>query len=388
MGDNGIAISGLGVVSGYGWGTSALWEGLCGGKPAARLVGGYGEDGTESAWLALVPEGGDPADGEGLFGRAFMAAGREAILDARARGWTPSGPVGLIHVGCFNDMYGWREVTSGRARRSRDFVRVFPGTPAAMLMKEFGLHGPSLMVSATCSSANNALLVAKQWVDAGKVQDVVVVSADLSFTPEVVSGFTRMGAAAVDVEPLEACRPFQEGGKGFPPGEAAVGLVLSSRPIGGYAQFLGGAMTSDGFHPTGMDPLHTEVIRCVAEALVDSGVGADEVTYLNAHGTGTVQCNDAETHILDELFPGSGPSIFALKPLVGHCLASAGAIELAAGLLAYERHVVPAARILAPAHPRLLDGLSAFDGGITLKTSMGMGGYNSAVIVGPPPDAT
>lgn len=385
MSINSVSISGVGAVSGYGWGTRALWDGVCSGKPAARLHGGYGDTGDESAWLALVTEGGDTADGEGLFNRAFMAAGREAIADARARGWAPTGPVGLVHASIFNDAYGWRDINSGRARRSRDFVRVFPSTPAAMLMKEFGLHGPSLMVSATCSSANNALLMAKQWIDAGTVDDVVVVTADLSFTPEVVAGFTRMGAAAVDVEPLEACRPFQDGGKGFPPGEAAIGFVLSKRPDGGYAQLLGGAMTSDGYHATGMDPLHTEVIRCVAEALVDAGVEPADVTYLNAHGTGTAQCSAAEIHFLEEVFTGDGPHIYALKPLVGHCLASAAAVELAVAMLAYQHKMVPAARIVAPAHPRLLDGLSDFEGGITLKTSMGMGGYNSAVVVGPPP---
>jgi 3-oxoacyl-[acyl-carrier-protein] synthase II len=388
MTNNGVAINGVGVVSGYGWGTQALWSGVCSGKPAARLVGGYGDDGDESAWLALVPEGGDPADGEGLFGRAFLAAGREAIADARARGWSPRGNVGVIHVACFNDMYGWREIFAGRAHRSRDFVRVFPSTPSAMLMKEFGFHGPSLMVSATCSSTNNALLVAKQWLDTGKADDVIVISADLSFTPEVVAGFTRMGAAVVDVEPLEACRPFQDGGKGFPPGEAAVGFVVSSRHEGGYANLLGGSMTSDGYHATGMDPSHAEVIRCVSEALTDARVEPAQVRYLNAHGTGTAQCNAAETALLERTFGVNTPHIYALKPLVGHCLASAGAIELAVGLLAYEHGQVPAARTVAAAHPQLLDGLSDFHGGITLKTSMGMGGYNSAVLVGPPRDAT
>ena len=318
--------------------------------------------------------------------RSWLPGVRPSLMPAR--GWEPTGPVGLVHVACFNDMYGWQEFSSGRAQRSRDFVRVFPSTPAAMLMMEFDFHGPSLMVSATCSSANDALLVAKQWMDAGKVDDVVVVSADLSFTPEVVAGFTGMGAAAVDVGPLEACRPFQDGGKGFPPGEAAVGLVLSSRSAGGYARLLGGAMTSDGYHPTGMDPLHTEVIRAVTEALVDADTHPSEVTYFNAHGTGTVQCNAAEIDVLDRVFPGDGPHVYALKPLVGHCIASAGAIELAVGVLGYAHKLVPAAPIMATAHPRLLDGLSDFHGGITLKTSMGMGGYNSAVIVGPPADAT
>lgn len=383
MRHNGISFAGIGVVSGYGWGREIFWEGLCSGKPAARCHSGYGEREDDLAWLALIPEGGSPQDGEGLFARAFLAAGREAVADARTRGWVPGRNVGVVHVGCFNDMYGWREFSRGNARRSRDFVRVFPSTAAAVFMKEFGFHGPSLMVSATCSSTNNALLVAKLWLDTGTADDVIVVTADLSFTPEIVGGFTRMGASVIDAEPLDACRPFQDGGRGFPPGEAAVGFVLSTKTVDAYAALLGGAMTSDAYHPTGMDPSHTEVVRCVSEALVDAGVTAAEVRYFNAHGTGTAQCNDAEISVLDGIFSSDQPFIYALKPLIGHCLSSAGAVELAAGAMAYERGVVPAARIVSRAHPRLLDGPTPFVGGATLKTSMGMGGYNSAVVIGP-----
>lgn len=378
-----IGFAGIGVVSGYGWGRESFWDGLCSGKPAARLVGDHGLADCESAWLARVPEGGDPADGEGLFGRAFLAAGREAVHDAYARGWKPGANVGVVHVGCMNDMYGIRAICTGEASRSRDFVRIFPSTPASMFVKEFGFHGPCTQVSATCSSSNNALLIAKLWLEAGLADDVVVISADLSFAPEIVAGFTRMGAAVVDIEPLEACRPFQEGSSGFPPGEAAVAFVLSSAATTPYAGFLGGAMTNDAYHATGMDPANTEVIRCVTEALADAGVEPDEIGYLNAHGTGTAQCDAAELGLLRDVFGSTKPSIYALKPLVGHCLASAGAVELAAGLLAYERGVVPASRIVDRAHPQLLDGLSRFEGGVTLKTSMGMGGYNSAVVIGP-----
>jgi 3-oxoacyl-[acyl-carrier-protein] synthase II len=383
MRDKGISISGVGVVSGYGWGREVFWEGLCSGKPAARYVSGYGDSDDDFAWLALVPEGGNPEDGEGLFCRAFLTAGREAVEDAKARGWVPGARVGVVHVACFNDMYGWREFTRGNARRSRDFVRVFPSTPAAVFMKEFGFRGPSLMVSATCSSTNNALLVAKLWMEAGLADDVVVVSADLSFTPEIVGGFTRMGASVINAEPLDACRPFQEGGRGFPPGEAAVGFVLSTSTVDSYASFLGGSMTSDAYHPTGMDPSHDEVVRCVSEALVDAGITAADVRYLNAHGTGTAQCNDAEIDVLERVFGAEQPLIYALKPLIGHCLASAGGVELAAGVMAYERGVIPAARIVSAAHPRLLDGVTPLVSGATLKTSMGMGGYNSAIVIGP-----
>jgi 3-oxoacyl-[acyl-carrier-protein] synthase II len=254
-----------------------------------------------------------------------------------------------------------------------------------MFMKENSFHGPSLLVSATCSSGNEALLVAKLWLDTGKADDVVVVSCDLSLTPEVVAGFVNMGAAVVDAEPLDACRPFQDGGAGFPPGEAAVSFVLSSGSTDAYAELLGGAMTSDAYHATGMDPSNYEVIRCAAEALRDAQVEPADVAYLNAHGTGTAQCAAAETDMMERIFPGDGPHIYALKPLLGHCLASAGSIELAAGLMAYKEKTVPAPRIVSTTHhQRLLDGVCDFEGGVTLKTSMGMGGYNSAVLIGLP----
>jgi 3-oxoacyl-[acyl-carrier-protein] synthase II len=95
MPHNHIGIVGLGLVTGYGWGREVFWEGMCSGKSAARLLGGFGDAGADSAWLARVPDGGDPNDGEGLFGRAFMASGREAVVDARTRGWTPGERVGV-----------------------------------------------------------------------------------------------------------------------------------------------------------------------------------------------------------------------------------------------------------------------------------------------------
>jgi 3-oxoacyl-[acyl-carrier-protein] synthase II len=377
-------ITGLGLVTGYGWGREVFWEGMCSGKSAARLLGGYGRDGMDSAWIAQIPDGGDPSDGEGTFGRAFMAAGREAVADARARGWSPGERVGVLYAGCFNDMYAWRDVSRGTATRSRDFVRAFPSTPTAMFMKEFGFHGPSFEVSATCSSANYAMLTAKQWLETGTADDVVVIACDVSFTPEIVAGFVGMRAAVVDVEPQDACRPFQTGGRGFPPGEAAVAFVLSGRSQDPYAQFLGGAMTSDGYHATGMEPSYAQVIRCVNDAIADAGVHAQDVRYLNAHGTGTAQCNAAELAFLASVFGADQPALYALKPLIGHCLASAGAVELAAGVMAYERGVIPASPIFSDPHPRLLDGLTAFSGGVTLKTSMGMGGYNSALLIASP----
>ena len=77
--------------------------------------------------------------------------------------------------------------------------------------------------------------------------------------------------------------------------------------------------------------------------------------------------------------------MYSIKPLAGHCQAAAAAVEVAAAALGYEHGVIAAPPIVAAAHPRLLDGVTPMDRtGITLKTSLGMGGHNSAVVLGPP----
>ena len=382
-GASGAHIVGLGAVTGYGWGASPLWEGLLSGKPAAHLHEVYGGGG--SAWLAMVPPGGDPQDGISRSARAMRAAAREALSDATARGWTPGPRVGLLHAVVVPEVEEWRRfyVTDKADRRVRDYLGLMPSTPVSLIMQEFGFHGPAMNVSAMCASGNAALITAKMWLDANLVDDVLFIATDLSLTPENVEHFVKLGVAVVDTEPLDACRPFQEGSRGFPGGEASVSFVMSQRDGAPYATMLGGSMTHDAFHLTSVDPARTHVDACVREALVAARVDARDVRYMNAHGPGTAQCDAAEAGVLDELFD-SRPQIYSVKPLAGHCQGAAAAVEIAAAALGYEHGVIPAPPTVAAGHPRLLDGATPMEPGLTLKTSLGMGGHNSAVILAPP----
>lgn len=382
--DSATNIVGVGAVTGYGWGVAPLWEGLLSGKPAADLVQGYGAEG-ESAWLARVPAGGDQRDGASRSARAMRFAAREAITDATRRGWAPGRRVGLLHAVVIPEIEEWRRfyLDDGGQRKVREYLALMPSTPVSMLMQEYGFHGPAMNVSAMCASGNAGLITAKTWLDTGMVDDVVFVATDLSLTPENVGHFVKLGVAIVDVEPLDACRPFQQGSRGFAVGEASVSFVLSGRGDAPYTELRGGAMTHDAFHATSVDPARTQVDECVREALRAADVRPEDVRYINAHGPGTRQCDTAEAGVLDEIF-GGRPEIFSVKPLTGHCQGAAAAVEVAATALGYEHGVIPAPPTVAPGHPRLLDGATRIDGGVTLKTSLGMGGQNSAVVLAPP----
>ena len=347
-----MTITGIGAVTGYGWGIGSLWNGLLSGKPAATLVDGFGPTGEENAWLARIGDEGDPLDGLSRFARAMRAAAREAITDAKQRGWTPGARVGLLHAVVVSEVEGWRDfyLKDAAHRRIRDYLTLMPSTPVSMLMQEYDFHGPAMNVSAMCSSGNAALITAKMWLDSGFVDDVVFVSTDLSLTPENVEHFVRLGVGVVDTEPLDACRPFQEGSRGFPAGEAAISFVLSQRSEAPYVRVLGGDMTHDAHHLTSVDPSRVHVDRCVLNALHAANVGTEEIGYLNAHGPGTQQCDTAEAGLLDEVLHGK-PAIYSIKPMVGHCQGAAAAVELAAAALGYEHAIVPAPPTVAPRAP-------------------------------------
>jgi 3-oxoacyl-[acyl-carrier-protein] synthase II len=234
-----------------------------------------------------------------------------------------------------------------------------------------------------CASGNAGLITAKSWLDAGIVDDVVLAATDLSLTPDNVRNFVNLGVAITDAKPLDACRPFQVGSRGFVMGEAAVALVLSRTTSQPYAHLIGGAMTHDAYHAISIDPEPVQVRSCVAQALVDANVPASAVRYFNAHGPGTRQCDTTEAGIVDQLLPRD-TAIYSVKPLTGHCQGAAGAVEVAVAVMGYDRGVIPAPPQVAPAHPRLLDGPTAVADGLTVKSSLGMGGHNAVVVLSPP----
>jgi 3-oxoacyl-[acyl-carrier-protein] synthase II len=379
-----VWFAGMGAVSGYGWGRERLWRGLMSGVSAARPVKGCGPDPDSTVTVAVVPEGGNPDDGPGTYSRALRAAAREAVQDARNRGWRPAGPVGVVHSTVQGDVAGFRALYRGEITGARAFAGIMPSTSLSLLVQEFGWNGPVMTASAMCASANTALLTASAWIAAGIVRDVLVVMVDLSVVPEALAGFRDLGVAVLDAPALRACRPFQEGSRGFVMGEAAAAVVVSADAVEGYGQLLGGSMTHDAHHVISIEPTHEQVKLCVASALDNAGVSGADISWLNAHGPGTAQCDSAEAAMVESVL-GPQVGIFSVKPLLGHCQSAAGGVEIITSLLAYERGVLPAPKPVAQGHPQLLPGPVDCHGGLTVKTSLGMGGHNAAVVLGPAP---
>lgn len=379
-------ITGIGAVTGYGWGTKHVWDGFLLGESAVRLhtgLDGFVDGG--SAWVATIEDEGGRPGGPSRFMRALRFAAREAVSDARDHGWTPGPNVGVIHSMVLGDVEMWRDYyrADTSAIGGRQWVQMMPGTVISMMMKEHDFHGPAMSVTAMCASGNAGMLAAKAWIDAGICSDVILLSTDLSGIPENLRRFQDIGVAVLDTPPFDGCRPFQEGSRGFVGGEAAVAMVLSSNDEGSYAAVLGGAMTMDAWSAVSIAPDRVELTRCFTDCLTVAGVDASEVAYINAHGPGTAQCDTAEAAILDELFP-EAHGIFSVKPLLGHCQGASSAVELLATVYAFQSGYIPAPPQVAPGHPRLVAGRTKRLPGMMIKSSIGLGGYNSAIVVAEP----
>lgn len=380
-----VTIVSAGAVTGYGWGQKHLWDGLYSGLPAARQQPGFSPwFDHDMGWVARISDEGDPADGPSRFSRSLRFAAREAIHGAFDRGWRPGSVVGLVHGVTFGEVDLWRDYHSrqGMNTTRRGWLELMPSTPLMEIMREFDFHGPSMAVTAMCASGLAGLLTARLWINAGLASDVLVLSSDLSATPENCRSLANLAPAVLDTDSLDACRAFQSDSRGFGIGEASVALLVTGQETRGLGLLLGGAMTHDGFHPSAIPAGAPEVLRCYRTALADAGVAPEQVAYVNAYGNGNPGSDNVELMAIERLLPAV-EGIFTVKPLVGHCMSASSGVEVLATLFAFHTGVIPAPPRLGNGHPRLLDGPTACVEGPVLKPALGFGGHNAAVVLQP-----
>ncbi len=174
--DEPVSLCGIGSVSGYGWGHKLLVEGLLSGVSAARPTPGYSPYFDDDvAWVAPITDEGDPSDGPTRYRRAVRYAAREAIHNAEDRGWRPGGVTGLIHGFVLGDVDGWASFHHRRGldATKREWLGLMPSTVLSEVALEFGIHGPTMAVTAMCASTVAGLLTAKMWINAGLADDVL-----------------------------------------------------------------------------------------------------------------------------------------------------------------------------------------------------------------------
>jgi 3-oxoacyl-[acyl-carrier-protein] synthase II len=216
-------------------------------------------------------------------------------------------------------------------------------SPAALVATAFGATGRRLSPSTACSSSAIALAMGLEWIRSGAA-DVAIVGGTDGFTRMTFSGF--LGLHALSPTP---CRPFDRQRQGMSLGEGAAILILEAedharrRGADMLAELAGAAVSCDATHLTAPHAGGRGAVQALAGALSDARVRPDEVDYVNAHGTGTVQNDLAESQALVRVLGEATARVpvSSTKGLIGHLLGAAGAVEALISVLAIQDGFVP-----------------------------------------------
>jgi 3-oxoacyl-[acyl-carrier-protein] synthase-1 len=198
-----------------------------------------------------------------------------------------------------------------------------------------GVHGPALTVSTACSSSAKAFASAERLLRAGLCDAAIVGGVD------TLCGNVLHGFHALQLVSRTPCRPFDAGRDGISLGEAA-GFALLERDASGSGALLlrGYGESSDAHHMSSPHPQGAGAERALDEALARAGLAADDIDYLNLHGTASAKNDEVEAALVARRF-GARLHASSTKGLTGHTLGAAGIVEAVACLLAIEHGVMP-----------------------------------------------
>ncbi len=192
------------------------------------------------------------------------------------------------------------------------------GAPSRFLVHESGVRGPSWTISTACSSSAKALASAARLLQAGIVDAVIAGGAD-SLCRFTIEGFTALESVSA-----ARCNPFSRNRNGINIGEGAALFLMTREP--GPVHLAGWGESSDAHHISAPEPQGTGAITAIQQALSRAGIDAQQLDYVNLHGTATRQNDAMESLAAMTIFGGKVP-VSSTKPLTGHTLGAAGAIE-------------------------------------------------------------
>ncbi len=386
-----VAVTGIGVVAPAGIGKEAFWSGLLSPAPNGfRQI----EDWDPSPYFDNPKE----ARRSDRVSQFTLAAAAEALEQAGeisadpARRGTFVG-TGVGGIGTLEEQIEVR-LSKGERRVSPFLVpMMMANAPAATISMRYGWQGPCENTVTACAAGTHAIGNAARMVADGRCDVVMAGGAEAPFTPTAVAGFGNMTALSNSGD----SRPFDANRDGFVMAEGAAILVLEAWELAEargatiLGEVLGSASTADAHHITAPSPGGVGAVTCMQLAMDDAGITPDQVRHITAHGTSTDKNDAAEAEAVAKVFgtDDSGPLVTSTKGITGHALGAAGALEAVAVLLAMQHGKVPPTAGLTERDPELPainiveGGPADWEPGPALSNSVGVGGHNGTLVLGP-----
>lgn len=385
-----VAITGYGVVAPCGIGKQAFWQGLNGpGLTDGRSVDVADWDPTP---YFNNPKEARRAD---RFEQFALAAAAEAFEQAGRPSAEP-GRFGVIFATGVGGLRSTEEqigvlIEKGERRVSPFLVpMMMPNAAGAAISMRYGLQGPNETITTACAASTHAIGAAARLIAWGIVDACVTGGSESAGCAIGVAAFGNMTALSTSGN----SRPFSPERDGFVLGEGSGVLILEeweaavARGATIVGEVLGAASNADAHHITAPAPGGTGAIACMQTALADAGLTASDIKQINAHGTSTPLNDAAEAAAVTSLFGARGVPITSTKGVTGHALGAAGALEAVAVLASMHHGLIP-----PTAGTTVLDEGMEIDlvmgearpwtPGPAMSNSLGFGGHNGTIILGP-----
>jgi 3-oxoacyl-[acyl-carrier-protein] synthase II len=409
-----VVITGMGVVSCYGTDVKKFYQKLLDGESGIDLISSFETEKFPTKFAASVKDF-NPEDfiDKKLARRAdpcinfAIAAGKMAVADAKLNmDQIDKTRVGVLVGSGMGGMQRFYEgcTTIELAERGIEEKKLTPffipfvitNMAGALLAIEFGFKGPNYSISTACATSNYSVFSAINHIRDGHADVILAGGTEAGVNVMGLAGFSSLKALSRNNENYQkASRPWDKNRDGFVLGEGCGVVVLESlehalkRGATILAEIKGAAITCDAHHMTEPTPDGSDVAECIEMALVDAGVKADQVDYVNAHATATPVGDLCEIRALKKVFGShlEKMRVNATKSMIGHALGSAGALELIATVMAIQTGKLHPTMNLTDPEEELAginvvpDIAEDFSVNVAISNSFGFGGHNSVVVV-------
>ena len=359
-----VVVTGIGLVSALGIGTSETWAALLAGQSGVTRITKFDISGYATQIAAEV-KGFDPLafiekkdiKKMDLFIQYAIAAAQFAMDDSKLEITADNAPNIGVFIG--SGIGGFitierehEELLNGGPRKVSPFFipSAIINLAAGQVSIRFGAKGPNSATCTACSASAHAIGDAYEIIKRCDADAMIAGGSEAAICAMSVAGFGQLRALSTrNDDPPRACRPFDKNRDGFIIGEGAGVIVLEElehakrrgAPI--YAEIVGYGMSSDAYHMTAPSEDGDGARRAMAMAIRKANIAPEDVDYINAHGTSTPYNDRIETHAIHNCFGDHAGrlAISSTKSMTGHLLGGAGGLEAGITALAVHQQVVP-----------------------------------------------
>ena len=403
-----VVVTGLGMVSPIGNSVEDSWTALLAGESGAGPITRFDASDYSTRFACEVKD----LDVDAFIDRKsarrmdrctllVLAAARQAEADSGLVVERVAERTGAAIATAIGGVSSFEECVLQIERRGPErvspfsIVQTLPNLAAGWVSIELGTRGPLVSECTACAASNMALGDGLDAIRLGRADVMFCGGTEAPITPVGLAGFGAMRALSVrNDDPTAASRPFDAGRDGFVIAEGAAVVVLEelshaqARGANIYAEVVGYGISSDANHVSDPDPSGENPARALRMAFADAGITADEIGYVNAHGTSTPAGDAGESRVL-KLALGEEKAfrtpISSTKGATGHTLGAAGAVEAVFTILALRHGVLPPTLNQTDPDPDCdLDYIAntarTEQVEVALSNSFGFGGHNTAIV--------